>query len=103
MIILFVIPFLGLIKNYVKNKKINLYLFFRTPILCYFIQLLIQSNNIYKILLYERWFMFIYKILKSLYNNDYQVRKVKYIKKYKLRYEENIDIDNKNRTIRFNQ
>jgi hypothetical protein len=101
MIILFVIPFFGLIKNYVKYKKINLYLFFRTPIICYFIQLLIQSNNIYKILLYERWFMFIYKILKSLYNNDYQVRKVKYIKKYKLRYEENINKINKNNKVTF--
>ncbi len=102
MIILFVIPFLGLIKNYVKYKKISLYLFLRTPILCYFIQLLIQSNNIYKILLYERWFMFIYKIVKSLYNNDYQVRKVKYIKKYKLRYEENIIDNNKNTIVSFN-
>lgn len=101
MIILFVIPFLGLIKNYVKYKKINLYLFLRTPILYYIIQLFIQSNNIYKILLYERWSMFIYKILKSLYNNDYQVRKVKYIKKYKLRYEENIDNVNKNTKIKF--
>ena len=102
MIILFVIPFLGLIKNYVKYKKINLYLFFRTPILCYFIQLLIHSNNIYKILLYERCFMFIYKILKSLYNNDYQIRKVKYIRKYKLKYEERIDNINKNTIIKFN-
>lgn len=99
MIIIFVIPFLGLIKNYVKYKKISFYLFFRTPILFYLIQLFIQSNNIYKLLLYERWIMFIYKILKSLYNNDYEARKIKYIKKYKLKYKENVNNNIKKNTI----
>jgi len=101
MIIIFVIPFLGLIKNYVKYKQISLYLFFRTPILFYLIQLFIQSNNIYKLLLYERWIMFIYKILKSLYNNDYEERKIKYIKKYKLKYKENVNNNIKNTIVKF--
>jgi hypothetical protein len=82
----FITSLLGLIKNYIKYKQVQLLLFIRSPILCYFIQLIIQTNNIYKILIYERWFMFLFKIFRSLYNDDYNTRKSKYIKKYQLKY-----------------
>ena len=38
--------------------------------------------------MYERWFFFIYKSLLSIYNDDYNRKKRKYMKKYNLKYEE---------------
>ena len=82
----FITPLLGLLKNYIKYKQVRLLLFIRSPIICYFIQLFIQTNNIYKILIYERWFMFLFKICRSLYNDDYHKKKSKNILKYQLKY-----------------
>lgn len=36
--------------------------------------------------MYERWFFFIYKSFLSIYNDDYNKKKNKYIKKYGLKY-----------------
>ena len=74
----FITPFLGLFRNYIKYKKIQIGLFIRTPLLYLFINLLFQNNNVYQTLIYERWFFFIYKSLLSIYNNDYNVKKEKY-------------------------
>ena len=79
-------PFFGLIRNYTKYKKINLLVFMRTPLLYFFINLFLKNNNIWKVLIYERWFFFIYKTIKSLIQNDYRNKKEKYIKKYGLIY-----------------
>lgn len=79
-------PFFGLIRNYTKYKKINLLVFMRTPLLYFFINLFLKKNNIWKVLIYERWFFFIYKTIKSLIQNDYRNKKEKYIKKYGLIY-----------------
>ena len=76
----------GSLKNYVKYKKFNILLFLRTPLCIFFIQLLLQTNNIWKVLIYERWFMFIFKTFRSLYRNDYYVKREKYISKYNMRY-----------------
>jgi hypothetical protein len=78
-------PIFGLIKNYVKYKNFKFLVFIRTPLLYFFINLFLQ-NNIWKVLIYERWFFFIYKSLKSLIKNDYKNKKEKYIKKYGLIY-----------------
>jgi len=34
----------------------------------------------------ERWFMFVFKIIRSLIRNDYLKKKDKYIEKYNLKY-----------------
>ena len=81
-------PLLGFIKNYVKYKKINFFVFIRTPIVYLILQILIQTNNIWKLLILERWTFFIIKIIKSLINNDYIVKKRKYIRKYNINYKE---------------
>jgi hypothetical protein len=86
MLIYMTTPFLGLMRNYIKYKKFNIFLFIRTPIIYLFINLLFQNNNIWQILIYERWFFLIYKSLLSIYNNDYIKKKNKYIKKYDLIY-----------------
>jgi len=87
MILLYLItPFLGTLRNYIKYKRIKVLLFLRTPITYFMINLIFQNQNIWKTLMFERWFFFIYKSLLSLYNDDYNVKKQKYIKKYDLKY-----------------
>ena len=49
----FITPFLGLLRNYIKYKKIQIGLFIRTPLLYLFINLLFQNNNVYQTLIYE--------------------------------------------------
>ena len=89
--IFFILPTLGLLKNYVKYKKINLFLFLRSPIINYFFYYLIKSykNNILLSIILERYFMFLYKISYSIINNTYEKKKNKYIKKYNLKYKNN--------------
>ena len=87
MILLYLItPLLGTMRNYIKYKRIKLLMFLRTPVTYFMINLLFQNQNIWKTLMFERWFFFIYKSLLSLYNDDYNVKKQKYIKKYGLKY-----------------
>jgi hypothetical protein len=38
------------------------------------------------IMILERWLMFIFKIIRSLWRNDYQKKREKYIMKYNLKY-----------------
>lgn len=87
MIFLYLItPILGSFRNYIKYKQLKFLLFIRTPVTYFIINLLFQCNNVWKTLIYERWFFFIYKSMLSLYNNDYIKKKEKYIKKYGLKY-----------------
>lgn len=87
MIFLYLItPFLGTLRNYVKYKQIKLLLFIRTPITYFLINIIFQSNSVWKTLIYERWYFFIYKTILSIYNDDYNKKKDKYIKKYGLKY-----------------
>ena len=98
-------PLLGLIKNYVKYKQINIFLFLRTPMLYVMIDKLLliyfqiyprlfqiypRLFQIYPRLLWtliiERWLMFQYKIIYSLIFDLYHTRKQKYITKYNLVY-----------------
>lgn len=81
-----VTPFLGCLRNYIKYKRLRALLFIRTPITYFLINLLISTNNIWKVLIYERWFFFIYKSFLSLYNDDYNKKRGKYILKYGLKY-----------------
>ena len=87
---LFIIPVLGCIKNYVKYKKISPLLFARTPLLYSFIYLFLTKfkykNRISLTIINERVIMFIYKILMSLIRDDYNKKKLKYEKKYGLKY-----------------
>tara|TARA_B110000208_G_C11734629_1_gene417669 strand:- start:1021 stop:1308 length:288 start_codon:yes stop_codon:yes gene_type:complete len=84
-------PLLGLFRDYSKHKIISPSKFIRSPSLYLLIYLLLYSNEslynpqnyIFNILIYERWVMLLYKTGKSIYNNDYEVKKDKYLIKYK--------------------
>ena len=87
MLLLYLItPLLGSLKNYVKYKQLKPLLFIRTPMTYFMIHLLLQQKNPWKIITFERWLFFIYKSFLSLYNDDYNIKKQKYIKKYNLKY-----------------
>ena len=80
---------LGLIKNYVKYKAISFSLFIRTPLLCILIYILIKDkidNPILWSIILERWFLLIFKSVKSYIDDDYNKKKEKYKKKYNLIY-----------------
>lgn len=79
-------PTMGAFRNYSKYKDFKFFIFIRTPIIYFFLYLILQIQNIWKILIYERWVMFVYKTLKSILNKDYIKKKEKYIRKYKLKY-----------------
>ena len=84
--IFLVTPTLGLLRNYIKYKKLKVFLYLRSPILYLLLEIILQTNNIWKILIVERWLMLILKSLISLYKNDYYNKKEKYIQKYNLKY-----------------
>lgn len=87
MIFLYLItPLLGTLRNYIKYKQIKLLLFIRTPLTYFLINMIFQCNSVWKTLIYERWYFFIYKTFLSLYNDDYNRKKDKYIEKYGLKY-----------------
>ncbi len=81
-----VTPLLGSLKNYVKYKCFNILIFIRTFIIYFILNLSIKTNNKWMILILERWFFFLFKIIRSIYRNDYEYKKQKYIKKYNLKY-----------------
>ncbi len=83
MILFFITPILGALRNYSKYRYFNLLLFLRTPFLYFFLYLFFQTNNFWKILIYERWFFFMYKTIVSIYKKDYYFKREKYIRKYK--------------------
>ena len=85
----YIIAILGLLKNYVKYKTCKLSLFMRTHIICYTIYGIVKNkvnNPILFSIVAERCFMLIIKTLKSIYDDDYNKKKNKYIKKYGLVY-----------------
>jgi len=84
--ILIITPLLGAFRNYVKYKYFKPFIFIRTPILYFFIYIIFQTRNIWKILILERWFMLIYKSIISIIRDDYHIKKTKYIQKYNLKY-----------------
>ncbi len=79
-------PLLGSLKNYVKYKRFNILTFVRSFYIYLILHLFIKTNNIWLILILERWFFFIFKIIRSIYRNDYMRNKSKYETKYKLIY-----------------
>ncbi len=79
-------PTLGLIKNYIKYKRINPSIFIRTPFIYLLLNFSFHNLSPYQLLIYERWFFFLYKISLSYVNDDYHVKKDKYQKKYNLKY-----------------
>ena len=92
MIVLYLItPTLGCFRNYSKYKQISFSLFLRTP-LTYFLFhcmycLLGYKHIIWKTLISERWFFFLYKTFLSIKNDDYHKKKEKYKIKYNIQYE----------------
>ena len=87
MLIYLITPSLGLLRNYVKYKQTKYLLYVRTPITYLILYIIFQTNNIWKILILERWFFLLYKTILSIYNKDYYKKRIKYEKKYKLNYD----------------
>ena len=87
---LFIIPTLGCLKNYVKYKRISPLLFMRTPtiyiLLYFYLKLFKYKNIISKTIINERIIMFVYKIFISLWYDTYNKKRIKYQKKYDLKY-----------------
>ena len=81
-----VTPILGSLKNYIKYKNFNTLVFLRTLYIYLVLHLSIQTNNTWMILMIERWFFFAFKIIRSIYRNDYIRNREKYETKYKLIY-----------------
>jgi hypothetical protein len=83
-------PLSGLLKNYVKYKRINLSIFARTPLTYMIIDRILSYYRMREIVLWtlilERWFFFHYKILRSYFCGHYLQRRKKYEKKYNLIY-----------------
>ena len=80
MLIYLITPSLGLLRNYVKYKQIKYLLYVRTPITYLILYIIFQTNNIWKILILERWFFLLYKTILSIYNKDYYRKRIKYEK-----------------------
>ena len=72
-------PILGSLKNYVKYKRFNILVFLRTLYIYSILKLAIQTDNTWIILMLERWFFFLFKIIRSIINDDYNNKKQKYI------------------------
>lgn len=79
-------PILGSLKNYVKYKRFNILVFLRTLYIYSILKFAIQTDNTWIILMLERWFFFLFKIIRSIINDDYNNKKKKYIEKYRLIY-----------------
>ena len=79
-------PLLGSLKNYVKYKRFDILIFVRSFYVYLILHLFIKTNNIWLILIFERWFFFVFKIIRSIYRNDYMRNKSKYETKYKIIY-----------------
>lgn len=75
-------PNLGLLRNFIKYKEFNWKVYIRTPVVYFILHVfmyLTRANNIvYKSLIFERWYWFIYKSIKSHINNDYHRKKNKH-------------------------
>ena len=88
LILYLVTPNLGLLRNYIKYKSLSVTTYLRTPLLyliIHFWLLLVGHRNvIYKTIIFERWYWFLYKSLKSYIKDDYNVKKEKYKIKYNL-------------------
>lgn len=85
----FITATLGTVRNYVKYKKFNLWLFIRSPIITFCIYKVIPDkykNKIFISLILERWLLLAYKSIYSYCNDDYNKKKQKYIKKYNIEY-----------------
>lgn len=84
-------PMLGLFKNYIKYKNLSILLFMRTPIINIFLLHLFTKytdNPILYSIIVERYFLLLSKALYSFYTNNYYRKKLKYIKKYQIKYKE---------------
>jgi len=81
-----VTPLLGSLKNYVKYKRFNILIFIRTFFIYFILKLFIRTNNNWLILILERWFFFLFKIIRSIIRNDYERNRNKYINKYGIKY-----------------
>ena len=91
--LLLITPTLGFIKNYTKYKLCDFTKYIRSYLIYGYIYYLLKHfsnhNIIYRTIIYERWIMFLYKIMRDIMNDTYNKNREKYIKKYNLKYTDN--------------
>ena len=61
----FITPFLGCLRNYVKYKQLDFLVFMRTPIVYFLIRLFFGHDNVFQTLIYERASVFMASINES--------------------------------------
>ena len=67
--------------NFIKYKSVDPLLYLRKPLLYILLFLTLQTDNLWKIAIMERWIMFLFKIIRSYVRDDYMIKKEKYKKK----------------------
>jgi len=90
--VLVIIPIFGAIKNVVKRKSFNIFIFLRTFVVYLSIYLIgkfitieyfkLNLYNAMALSLLERYLMFVFKIVYSYFTENYEKKKFKYYKKY---------------------
>lgn len=90
--VLAIIPILGAIKNVVKRKSFNIFIFLRTFIVYFSICVMgrfiigeywrLNLFDSMALSLLERYLMFIFKIVYSYLTKNYEKKKFKYYNKY---------------------
>ena len=82
-------PTLGLLRDLSKEKKFCIFKFIRTPLFLMvlsFYYRIRSTDNLFKIIIYERWIMLFYKTCYSFLYNDH-IKKEKKLKYKQLLYE----------------
>lgn len=90
-ILIFITALLGCLRDYVKYKIFSFKKFIRTPIITlsftiFFLQFYKIDIALLLAIIFERWFFLLIKSAISILNNDYHLKKNKYILKYNLKY-----------------
>ena len=66
-----------LVREFKADKKFNYFLFMRSPLLVYMFYLVFRYNILVALII-ERWFMFVYKIIRAYFTDNYNKKKEKY-------------------------
>ena len=90
LLLIFITPILGAIRNYIKYRKFGFLLFLRSPVLIsilyFMLSFYINPYSLLFALILERWILLLVKTIISVVNDDYYSKKIKYANKYNIKY-----------------
>lgn len=87
MLLFFITAILGALKNYTKYKDFQPLLFIRTPLMLLALRALAPGVHLGWLMIVERWILLFYKTVQAWINDDYHSKRVKYQKKYGIKYD----------------